>query len=224
MPQRPIRTVLFDLDGTLLDSIRLIVDAFHHMMETHRGARVDESVWLRGIGTPLVEQIAELAPANEADAWHTTYRDYCIAHHDATVSAYAGMPEAVRTLQSLGMKLGIVTSKRRVGAFRGLDLMGLTDVFPVVLGVDDVEQPKPHPRPVRKALELLDAEPDTAVFVGDSTHDMECGRAAGVRTAAVLWGPFDRASLAPHQPTWWVEHPAALLPTLGVGRPSNRMG
>ena len=213
----PIRTVLFDLDGTLLDSIRLIVDAFHHMMERHHGRRVDERVWLDGVGTPLVKQIAELAEHDaQAEEMLATYRAYCVDNHDHAVSAYAGMPEAVRALDAQGMKLGIVTSKRRVGAFRGLATMQLTEHFPVVLGVDDVEHPKPHPRPVLKAIELLDADPETTVFIGDSTHDMECGRAAGVRTAAVLWGPFSRASLEPHEPTWWVEHPDALLDVLGL--------
>jgi pyrophosphatase PpaX len=132
------------------------------------------------------------------------------------VSAYSGMPEVVRALHERGIKLGIVTSKRHEGAVRGLRSMGLEDVFPVVLGVDDVERPKPNPEPVLQALQMLGADAETTVFVGDSTHDMECGRAAGVRTAAVLWGPFSRASLEPHEPTWWVEHPDAFMTTLGL--------
>ncbi len=217
MPHRPIHTVLFDLDGTLLDSIELIVQAFRHMMIRHHGEAPDEAVWLRGIGTPLVEQIAELADGSaQAGEMLRTYRAYCIENHDSTVSSYAGMPDVVRALEGRGMKLGIVTSKRQEGAQRGLLSMGLQDVFPVVLGVDDVKYPKPHPEPVLEALRLLDADAETAVFVGDSTHDMECGRSAGVRTAAVLWGPFSRASLEPHEPTWWVERPDAFMATLGL--------
>ncbi len=217
MPHRPIHTVLFDLDGTLLDSIELIVQAFRHMMIRHHGEAPDEAAWLRGVGTPLVDQIAELAGGPEqAGEMLLTYRAYCIENHDSAVSSYAGMPGVVRALHGRGLNLGIVTSKRHDGAVRGLRAMGLEDVFPVVLGVDDVERPKPHPEPVLQALRLLDADADTAVFVGDSTHDMECGRSAGVRTAAVLWGPFSRASLEPHEPTWWVDHPDAFMATLGL--------
>ena len=217
MPHRPIRTVLFDLDGTLLDSIELIVQAFRHMMIRHHGEAPDEAVWLRGIGTPLVDQIAELADgSDQAVEMLLTYRAYCIENHDAVVSSYAGMPEIVRALHGQGMKLGIVTSKRHEGAQRGLRSMGLQDLFPVVLGVDDVARSKPHPEPVLQALRMLDADAETAVFVGDSTHDMACGRAAGVRTAAVLWGPFSRASLERHEPTWWVERPESFMGTLGL--------
>ncbi len=224
MPHRPIHTVLFDLDGTLLDSIALIVGAFRHMMDRHHDAVPDDAVWIKGVGTPLVLQVAELADGPEhAAAMLDTYRTWCIEKHDSTVSAYPGIPSMVRALSAQGIKLGIVTSKNHVGALRGLRSMDLLDVFPVILGVDDVEQAKPHPEPVLKAMQLLDAQPETTVFVGDSTHDMECGRAAGVRTAAALWGPFTRESLQPHGPTWWVERPDALLPTLGLG-PSVRMG
>lgn len=217
MQHRPIQTVLFDLDGTLLDSIALIVDAFRHMMDRHHDGAPDDAIWLNGIGTPLVKQVAELATGPEhAEAMLTTYRTYCIANHDSRVTAYPGIQAVVRSLQESGIKLGIVTSKNHVGAVRGLTLLGLLDAFPVILGVDDVERAKPDPEPVRSAMRLLDADPESTVFIGDSTHDMECGRAAGVRTAAVLWGPFSRESLEPHEPTWWVEHPDALLATLGL--------
>lgn len=211
----PVRSVLFDLDGTLLDSIELILGGYREMMRVHHGAVPPDEVWLRGIGTPLRRQIAELADDEaQAEAMRLTYRDYNIAHHEALAGPYPGICEVVEALHAAGVGLAVVTSKRRVGAFRGLDRLGLTERFGAVVGADDVSHPKPHPRPVLQALELLDADPETAVFIGDSTHDMESGRAAGVRTGAVLWGPFSRTALAAHEPTWWFEEPAGILDTL----------
>jgi pyrophosphatase PpaX len=77
----------------------------------------------------------------------------------------------------------------------------------VIVGADEVTQPKPHPEPVLKALEHLRAPAPDTVFIGDSRHDIECGRAAGVQTAAVLWGPFDRSHLADLCPDYWLERP-----------------
>ena len=88
----------------------------------------------------------------------------------------------------------------------------------VLVCADEVTNPKPHPEPVEKALALLGAEPATAVYVGDSIHDMVSGRAAGVRTAAALWGPFGREHLAGATPDYWLETPGdllGLLETLG---------
>jgi pyrophosphatase PpaX len=93
---------------------------------------------------------------------------------------------------------------------RGLVRASLEDTFDVVVGADDVTRPKPDPEPVRLALERLGAHPSGAVFIGDSRHDLVSGRAAGVKTAAALWGPFDRAHLADLEPDYWLETPRDL--------------
>jgi len=139
-----------------------------------------------------------------------TYRAYNLEHHDALVRPYDGVVQAVRDLKTRGKTLGLVTSKMKSGAERGLRVAGLEQVFDTIVGSDEVEHPKPHPEPVLKALQRLGAPPGDAVFVGDSRHDIECGRAAGVKTAAVLWGPFDRSHLADLAPDYWLEDPADL--------------
>jgi len=126
------------------------------------------------------------------------------------VRPYAGVVEAVLALRDRGKTLGLVTSKTRSGALRGLRVAGLEDAFQVIVGADEVTHPKPHPEPVFTALERLDAPAAGAVFVGDSRHDVECGRAAGVKTAAVLWGPFDRSHLEDLEPDYWLERPEDL--------------
>ena len=203
-----LATFLFDLDGTLIDSIELILRSYRHTMKIHRGIEPPDDVWMAGLGTPLWVQFRTWTEDEaEIRAMVATYREYNLAHHDALVRPYDGVVERVRALRTGGGRLGLVTSKMRQGALRGLAVAELSDVFDAVVGSDDVTHPKPHPEPVLKAIELLGADPASTVFIGDSRHDLECGRAAGVRTAAVLWGPFDRAHLDDLEPDYWLTTP-----------------
>jgi len=206
----PLTTFLFDLDGTLIDSIDLILRSYRHTMQVHRSGEPlpPDDVWMKGLGTPLWVQFRDWTDdAAEIAAMVATYRAYNLTHHDALVKPYEGVAAAVLALHAQGIRLGLVTSKLRDGALRGLKLAGLERAFEIVVGSGDVTHPKPHPEPVLKALELLDAPAAETVFVGDSRHDLECGRAAGVKTAAVLWGPFDRAHLQDLTPDYWLEKP-----------------
>ena len=215
MAQRRISTLLFDLDGTLIDSIRLILDSYHHTVRTHGLAPRTDQQWLAGIGTPLRVVFAELAEHPEQmEQLISTYRDYNLTHHDNQVIPYVGAPELIRRVRSLGFQTGLVTSKNRPGAIRGLKLAGIADQFDVLVCADDVEHPKPHPEPVLKALANLGAQPEQTLFIGDSIHDMRCGRDAGVLTAAVLWGPFGRGDLEMTSPDYWLETPEELLTVL----------
>ncbi|MEZ4455382.1 MAG: HAD-IA family hydrolase [Gemmatimonadales bacterium] len=208
-------TVLFDLDGTLLDSIRLIIDSYHHALATHGLPPRSDEHWLAGIGTPLRVQFRDWADQPEMlDALIATYRDFNISNHDSRVRAYPGVVDMVRAVRAAGLRTGLVTSKQRPGAIRGLRFLGLEDAMEVVIGAEDVENPKPHPEPLLKASRQLDIDPRAAIYVGDSEHDMKSGRAAGMRTAAALWGPFSRDHLAATQPDHWLDQPADLLTLL----------
>lgn len=204
----PFGTFLFDLDGTLIDSIELILRSYRHTMRAHRGYEPPDDIWMEGLGTPLWVQFRLWSDdESEIKAMVETYREYNLAHHDELVRPYEGVVEQVRQLDAGGKTLGLVTSKMRGGALRGLRVAGLEDAFDVVVGSDDVARPKPHPEPVLTALSLAGRMATDAVFIGDSRHDIECGRAAGVKTAAVLWGPFDREHLEDLDPDYWLEQP-----------------
>jgi len=229
MPTCPVRTrrslplatkldtFLFDLDGTLIDSIALIRRSYVHTLRVHRGYEPDESVFLSGLGRPLRWQFRELgADDAEVEAMVATYRTFNLAHHDAMVSAFPGAVEAVSELAARGCRLAIVTSKFRSGAQRGLKHCGFDERwFGAIVGADDVVEPKPDPEPVVRALELLGSTAERAVMVGDSPHDLASGRAAGTRTAAVAWGPFPRAELLATSPNFWLERPADIAGVAG---------
>ncbi|HEU5303065.1 MAG TPA: HAD-IA family hydrolase [Gemmatimonadales bacterium] len=207
-----LRTVLFDLDGTLIDSIRLILDSYHHTLSRHQlPARSDEH-WLKGIGTPLHVQFAEWRESPETlAAMIATYREYNLEHHDRMVTVFPGVVDAVREIKAAGVATGLVTSKNRQGALRGLRLVGLEALMDVLVCADEVANPKPHPEPVEKGIALLGADAATTVYVGDSVHDMHSGRAAGVKTAAALWGPFGRSHLEGAKPDYWLDTPGDLV-------------
>jgi pyrophosphatase PpaX len=210
----PLRAVLFDLDGTLIDSIGLIVDAMHHAFEGFDGAVPADSEWMSGIGTPLYKQLALYArSAEELEMLRERYRAYQFIHHDNVIKEYPGTTAVLENLHERGLVMGIVTSKGDELARRGLELTGLANFLPVVIGADSVTRHKPEPEPVLLALERLGVRADEALMMGDSPHDISAGNAAGVRTIGALWGPFTREQIAVAGPTYWMAN-ISELPTL----------
>jgi pyrophosphatase PpaX len=215
----PFQTVLFDLDGTLIDSVDLIVDSYHHAYNVHGLPGRSRDEILAGLGTPLRVVFGNITDdAAAIEDWIATYREFNLAHHDTRIRAYPGAVELVLRLKSAGLRLGLVTSKNRIGATRGLALVGLADTMEVIVGADDVVNPKPHPEPVERALALLAMPADSCLFVGDSHHDIHCGRSAGVWTAGVTWGPFDRAHLEMVVPDYYCDTPEELLAIVRPGK------
>jgi len=206
-----IRTAVFDLDGTLIDSLELILASYRHTMQTHLGHHLPDNLWIAGMGTPLAVQMRSFArEQDEVEAMVETYTTHNLANHDRLVRPYAGVRESVSALRARGVTLAIATSKRTAATHMGLQACGLhEDWFAAVITADDVSRPKPDAEPVLLALaQSGETDPSRAVYVGDSIHDMQSGRAAGVITAAVLWGPNTRETLQPTSPDVWLAVPA----------------
>lgn len=208
MSQRfqPPLAVLFDLDGTLIDSIELILRSARHAFSAREGHIPDDAEWLTGVGIPLVNMFRRYTddPA-EVDALIGRYREYQLEHHDRLVRCYDAVLETVDFIRAAGHPVGIVTSKAVWLARRGLDHVGLGPHFDLIVGCDSCERHKPDPEPVLLALDQLGYEPENAVFVGDSVHDVHAGNAAGVTTIAALWGPFGREDLVASRPAHFLE-------------------
>ena len=211
---RAWEAVLFDLDGTLADTVELILRCYRHTMQVHRGRTLPDELWLAGIGTRLKEQMAGFArDAAEAEAMAETYASHQRVIHDDLVAPFPGAAELLGALRTRGTKVGIVTSKRRGMAVRTLERSGLGGLYDVLVGGDDVVHGKPDPEPVRRALAILglEAAPARTLMVGDAPFDVRAGRAAGTRTAGALWGPFDRPVLEAEGPDWLVSELAEVL-------------
>jgi pyrophosphatase PpaX len=207
--------VLFDLDGTLVDSTELIFRSYQHTLASELGVTATREELYLGFGQPLPEAFSAILdyrqvhlPAPERAALVRrlveTYRAFNVANHDLLTRQFADVPSVLDELRRRGCPLGLVTSKGRAIAERGMRVADIADRFDVAIFQEDTERHKPYPDPLWLALERLGRRecPSEAVYVGDSTHDLVAGRAAGVRTAAALWGPFPRESLTALEPDY----------------------
>ena len=212
----PSRAVLFDLDGTLIDSIDLIVNSARHAFEKCGHAMPAAEEWVADLGTPLRAMFGRFVTDEAVMAELVVgYREYQLANHDRLVRPYDEGGATLRTLHKRGFALAVVTSKVESLAQRGLAHVGLDGFFDVVVGLESCTRHKPDPEPVHIALDRLGLPPESAAFVGDSPHDMSAGRAAGVTTIAALWGPFTRDQLAVSGPDYYIERMGELLPIVG---------
>ena len=204
-----IKACLFDLDGTLVDSMELIVASFRETALHFLGESPPDSVLIAGIGTPLKEQLSTFSSdPGQQDAMRAFFAEYYIRNHNDHVRSFEGVHESLERLKKNGQKLAVVTSKNDVGAQRALKHCGLNSYFDTVVTIDSTERHKPHPEPVLKALAILNIDAKEAVFVGDSTHDLEAGRAAGCLTAAVKWTVFKHDELQACRPDLWIDEVA----------------
>jgi pyrophosphatase PpaX len=197
--------VLFDLDGTLVDSIALLLACMNHTFEG-RPRRPTESEWIDGLGTPLPKQLTPYVESDQdRERLVNRYRTFQLENHDQLMATYEGVIETLALLFQRGHPMGVVTSKGNAMMDRGLKFIGADEYIEVAIGYDSCHIHKPDPFPVRLALEKLAYTPKEAVFVGDSPHDINAGNAAGVVTVAALWGPFTRAQLAPYKPAYFLD-------------------
>ncbi|SHF85111.1 pyrophosphatase PpaX [Ornithinibacillus halophilus] len=204
-----IRTILFDLDGTLIDTNDLIMESFLHTFQQY-GLEFTREELLAFNGPPLKETFENIN-LDQAEAMIQTYRDHNLHHHDNYVKAFPHVVDTVNELKDKGIKLAIVTTKMRKTAIRGLKVTGLYEYFDTIVALDDVFNAKPHPESVLQAMEILDAEPDTTLMVGDNSHDIEAGHNADVLTAGVSWSLKGREFLQQYKPTYMVEDIRELL-------------
>ncbi|MEH6992648.1 pyrophosphatase PpaX [Neobacillus drentensis] len=211
-----INTILFDLDGTLIDTNELIISTYLHTLEKYYPGKYTREDVLPFLGPTLHEVFGEMDP-DRVEEMVLEYRTYNIANHDALVKEFVGVMETIETLKKKGYKLAIVTTKREDVAFKGLRLMKLDSYFDVMIAYDHVKKVKPDPEPIFLALEKLDSKPEEALMVGDNFHDVLAGKNAGTKTAGVAWSIKGREYLAKYEPDFMLENMTDLLSILGEG-------
>jgi pyrophosphatase PpaX len=222
-----VTAVLFDLDGTLVNTVELILQAHHHTFARHlRGPWPSRATVIRDFGRPLRDALFEYAaadglpdPAAVTQEMVATYRAFQAEHHNRLVTTYHGMRDAVVALRGRGYILGVVTSKSARAARHEIEQFEFTDLLSVTVFLEDTTRHKPEPEPLLEAARRGGFEAARGLYVGDSIHDIAAGRAAGMKTAGALWGPFDRRDLAAARPDALLEKPQDLLVVLP--RPAN---
>jgi pyrophosphatase PpaX len=207
--------VVFDLDGTIVDSVELIIVSFQHAMREVLGKEVSRKESIAYVGRPLREQMVIFCP-ERADELVTSYREFNHREHDRMLSLYEGILPLLDRLQKAGVKLGLVTSKSRPTTQMAFDLTGIEHYFGSTICSDESPGNKPSPDPILLCLERLEVSPDDAAYVGDSPADIQAARAAGVEAIGVTWGVFDADTLAAEKPGRLVHTIPELAEVLGI--------
>lgn len=208
-----INTVLFDLDGTLIDTNELIIASFTHTLNHYYPEQYTREDILQFMGPPLYDTFVEM-DKTKVNEMIEMYRTHNLANHDLLVKEFEGVLETVKWLHEQNYKLGIVTTKQRNTVMMGLKLTKLDQFFDTIVAIEDVTNPKPHPEPVEKALNLLDAKPEEALMVGDNHHDIVSGQRAYTKTAGVAWSAKGRDHIASYNPDIILENMTDLIDIL----------
>lgn len=210
-----IDTILFDLDGTLIDTTELIIASFTHTFEHYFPGQFTREEMIPFIGPPLKETFRKIDP-ERADELLEHYIEHNHTYHDELVKEYDGVYETLQTLHDAGFKLGIVTSKMRDGTMLGLNLTKIEPFFSTIITMDDVSKGKPDPEPLNLAMKNLNSHPETTIMVGDSHHDILGGKNAGTKTAGVCWTIKGEDYLRSFEPDFMLENMRDLLEIVGV--------
>ncbi len=207
---KPITTLLFDFDGTLMDTNELIFQTFQYVLDKNYPGKYERIDILPFLGPTLHETFDSIDPEN-TEALIEEYRAWNKAMHDELASEFDGVSETLRLLKAEGMKMAIVSTKKKDMLMRGLGLLDAEGVFDEVIALDDVMKSKPDPEPILLALKRLGANADEALMIGDNYHDIVGGQNAGVRTAGVAWSAKGEAFLQTFNPDYMLQHISELL-------------
>jgi pyrophosphatase PpaX len=206
--------VLFDLDGTVIDSGAIILASMRHAAREVLGVEVPDEQLMAAVGGPGLEAQMQALSPDRAEELVTVYRAHNEPLHDELVCC-AGMDEVLVQLRDEGRRLGIVTAKRRQTVELAFARIPIEHLFETVVGGDETMKHKPDPEPLLLALDRLGAAPDEAVYVGDAPFDVKAAKAAGLYSVGVSWGGIHgRGRLEAEEPDALVDTTEELLGVL----------
>lgn len=208
-------TFLFDFDGTLLNSNEHVISCFQKSFRKVLGKELPRETITATFGIPLAKALEDLEP-DHADELLRVYREFSDEAGFSMMFEIDGARNTLRALHDMGCTVAIVTSKKEVNATAQMAHIGISEYVDLLVGPEKTTAHKPDPAPVYCALELLGAEAGDALMVGDSPHDILCGKNAHVDTAGVLFTAVDLDSLLATSPTYMLSHLSELLPLAKV--------
>jgi len=205
--------VLFDLDGTVIDSGAIILASMRHAVGTVLGREVGDEQLMAAVGGPGLEAQMHAIDPDRVEELVRVYREHNEPLHE-TLDYCAGMDQVLPVLRERGHRLGIVTAKRRATVDLAFRRLPIGHLFDTVVGGDETERHKPNPDPLLLALERLGTAPADAAYVGDSPFDMQAARAGGLYAVGVSWGRIHTADKLTDADVV-VHDPGELLDVLG---------
>lgn len=181
-----INAILFDLDGTLIDTNELIIESFMYTFKILGKPTPSRDEIINCFGEYLSHTMGKFFPDKIEEAIKI-YREFNLKYHNEKVSTYKNAHELLKILKNRNYRLGIVTSKSRMPALKGLEHLNLKKYFDVLIAGDDVVNHKPHEEPILNACRELCVSPSECIMIGDSIYDIESGKRAGTKTCGVLY-------------------------------------
>lgn len=206
-----IKAILFDLDGTLVDTTEFIYQAYEYVLSLHGFEVIKRNRLAPYIGRSLQSIYQEIAPEGNVHLLMETHTNFQ-AKNFHLVKSFPSISEIIDKLKRLGFKLGIVTSRYK-NAHQTLEAAGIQNTFDVIITADDVTRSKPDPQGIFLALKSLKLKPNQALFVGDAKADIEMGKNAEVKTVAVTYG-FGGKDIKNSNPDYVIDDIGKLLEVL----------
>ena len=211
-----IDTVVFDFDGTIMDTNDVIIGSWQHVYRTLRGKEGDLKYILSTFGEPLEYSMMTSFPEVDVEESVKIYRDWHRERFLDMIKLFPGITEMLQEVKARGYKTGIASSRLRLTLEQGLNKYDLGKYFDAIVAVEDTENPKPAPDIVLKTLDLLDAKPENAIMIGDSRLDILCAHNAGVPAVLVSWSATlagkTKEDFAPGEaPDYILDKPSDLL-------------
>jgi len=182
-----IKAVLFDIDGTILDTLDFVFLAVKYTLDKHEFI-VSKELLMQAAGRPLLEYYRFILPNEDYEQLAQTHREFQKDKHITMVKTFPNVKKVLKKLRKENYKMAGVSNRSRESLVESLKVTGIEDYFDVIVGVGDVENPKPHKDHPNKALELLGVDKDFAIMVGDTAADIKAGKSAGIKTVGVTYG------------------------------------
>ncbi len=196
--------ILFDFDGTLIDTNELIIEALQGTTKQFLGRTLSNDELSSILGKYLELQMKSLSEKYYKEMM-AYYREYYKANQDTMIKGFPGVAEMLRELKAFGCRTAIVSAKGRGGIEHGLEYFKLNQYIDVIISAYDIENNKPHPEPATKALTALGGSSGKALMIGDSPYDIQCGHNAGMKSVLVEWSIFPKDVLLACNPDFIAE-------------------
>lgn len=202
-----ITTVLFDFDGTLMNTNDLILDSWRHIYRVLEDKDINEAEIIRTFGEPLIRTMEKAFPNTPVEECVDIYRSYHRESFGERISLFPGIKEMLSDLKDLGYKMAVVTSRAALTTQQAMERYEIQEYFDVVVTCDDTDKHKPDPEPVLIALEQLKSSPEESIMIGDSMYDILCAKNAGVQSVLVGWAVAvtEEEKTGPDKPDYLVE-------------------
>jgi HAD superfamily hydrolase (TIGR01509 family) len=191
----PLKCIIFDMDGTLTETNRLIFDSFNHIAERYQDRRYDEAEIVKMFGPPEETALLSIVGTDQIDEAMVDYLDFYRSHHKRLARLHPGMKEILAFLDKAGCIVALFTGKGTHTTRISLEELGIKEYFDYTVTGNDVVNHKPSSEGILKILDHFQLKPDEALMIGDAVSDVKAAHGAGVKMAAVLWDSYAREKM-----------------------------